>query len=211
MLKVAIFEDNRHLRESMALIINNTDGMACSGAFANGLNLVKDIMNSNPDIVLMDLDMPGLDGIECTKIISKQFPLVKVLIQTVFNENKKIEQAIKAGAQGYILKKARPQDLIEAIYELMNDGAPMSPEIAKKVLSLLKSGNLPQPNAEHGLTDREIEILKALVDGDSYKEIAQKLFISFFTVQSHIKNIYQKLDVNSKSEAVGKVLKDRII
>jgi len=211
MIKVVIFEDNKHLRESLSLVINNTEGMACSGAFSNGNNLVKDMVNGNPDLVIMDIDMPGMDGIECTKLIKRQFPSVKILMQTVFEENEKIYEAIKAGANGYILKKARPDELIAAIREVASDGAPMSPEVARKVLDLLKSGG---PESDHNmveLTQREKEILQMLVDGHSYKSIAAQLFISFFTVQSHIKNIYEKLEVNSKSEAVTKALKNRLL
>lgn len=211
MIKVVIFEDNKHLRESLALVINNTDGMACSGAYPNGNNLVKDMVNGNPDLVIMDIDMPGLDGIECTKIIRRQFPQVKILMQTVFEENDKIYGAIQAGANGYILKKARPDELISSIREVIADGAPMSPEVARKVLDMIKTGGPKSGQDMVDLTHREKEILQLLVDGHSYKSIAERLFISFSTVQSHIKNIYEKLEVNSKSEAVTKVFKNRLL
>jgi DNA-binding NarL/FixJ family response regulator len=211
MIKIVLFEDNRHLRESIFLVINNTEGMACSGAYPNGDNLIRDIVNGNPDLVLMDIDMPGLNGIECTKIIKRQFPNIKILMQTVFDENEKIQQAIKAGANGYILKKAKPLELIQAIREVMENGVPMSPEVARKVLDLIKADGHINDKIDFGLTPREIEILQLLVDAHSYKSIADKLYISFSTVQTHIKNIYEKLEVNSKSEAVGKVLRNKIL
>jgi DNA-binding NarL/FixJ family response regulator len=210
MIKVVIFEDNKHLRDSLSLVINNTEGLACSGAYTNGNNIIRDLVNGNPDIVLMDIDMPGINGIECTKIIKRQFPGIKVLIQTVFEDNDKIHEAILAGADGYLLKKARPAELIEAIKQVMADGAPMSPEVARKVLNLVKAGNSIESEG-FDLTTREKEILQLLTRGDSYKAIANELFISFSTVQSHIKNIYEKLDVNSKSAAVSKILKNKLL
>jgi len=209
MIKVVIFEDNKHLRNSISLVINNTEGMACSGAYSNGKNLISDIVNGNPDLVLMDIDMPGPDGIECTKIINRQFPKIKVLIQTVFEDNEKIHNAILAGACGYILKKARPEELIQAIREAISDGAPMSPEVAKKVLEMVKQGDSADLSS-FDLTNRELEILNLLVKGHSYKSIAETLFISFSTVQTHIKHIYEKLEVNSKSEAVTKAFKNKL-
>ncbi len=211
MIKVVIFEDNRHLRESMALVINNTEGMACSGAFPNGNDVVMNILGSNPDLVLMDIDMPGMDGIECTKIIKRQFPHIKILMQTVFEENIKIQEAIKAGADGYILKKSKPQELIEAIQDVVMGKVAMSPEVATKLLQIIKGELHASTKADFGLTDRELDVLKLLAEGNSYKVIADKLFISFFTVQTHIKNIYEKLEVNSKSEAVIKALKNSLV
>jgi DNA-binding NarL/FixJ family response regulator len=211
MIKIVIFEDNRHLRESMSMVINNTEGMACSGAFANGDNLIRDIVNSNPDLVIMDIDMPGKDGIACTRLIKLQFPKVKVLMQTVFEQNEKIKEAIHAGADGYILKKARPGELIDAIREASTDGVPLSPEVARKVLNLIKERASDSKNKQFDLTQRELEILHHLAEGRSYKAIAEELYISFSTVQSHIKHIYEKLDVNSKSEAVSKAFKNNLL
>ena len=211
MIKVVVFEDNRHFRESISLVINNSDGMACSGAFANGDNIVLNMINANPDIVLMDIDMPGRDGIECTKIIKNQFPKVKILMQTVFEENVKIQDAIKAGADGYILKKAKPQELIEAIRDVVDGRVAMSPEVARKMLDIIKGNKSGEAANNFDLTEREIEILKLLSNGDSYKTIADKLYISYFTVQSHVKNIYGKLEVNSKSEAVSKAFINKLL
>lgn len=211
MIKVVIFEDNRHLRDSMAMVINNAEGLACSGAFANGENLMMNVINSNPDLILMDINMPGMDGIECTKIIKRQFPKIKVLIQTVFEDNDKIQKAIQVGADGYILKKASPEELITAIRNVVGNKAAISPEVAKKILDMMKSESAGPAADEFSLTSRELEVLKMLSQGDSYKTIADKLIISYFTVQSHVKNIYEKLEVNSKSEAVSKAYNHKLI
>ena len=211
MIKVIIFEDNRHLRESISLVINNTEGMACSGAFANGDNLVMNVLTSNPDLALMDINMPGMDGIECTKVIKRQFPKVKILIQTVFEENQKIEEAIIAGADGYILKSAKPQELIESIHDVVDGRAAMSPLVAKKVLEIIKGNTVPALKENFGLSEREMEVLKFLAKGNSYKSIGEKLFISYFTVQSHIKSIYGKMQVNSKTEAVSKAFLSKLV
>lgn len=211
MIKVIIFEDNRHLRDSISLVINNTEGMACSGAFANGDNLVMNVLTANPDLALMDINMPGIDGIECTKIIKRQFPKVKILIQTVFEENQKIEEAIKAGADGYILKSAKPQELIEAIRDVVEGRVAMSPLVAKKVLDIIKGNMIPALKENFGLSEREMEVLKLLAKGNSYKSIAEQLFISYFTVQSHVKSIYAKMEVNSKSEAVSKAFLSKMV
>ncbi len=212
-ISIAIFDDNRHIRESLELVLNNTDGMACTGAFCDCNNLLKDILKSNPDVVLMDIDMPGLNGIGATEVLRRQFPNLKIVMQTVYDQDDKIFDAICAGASGYVLKGTTSDELAETIRDVLRGGAPMSPPVAKKVLQMLRHpgvfANKKQQTID--LTEREKEILQLLVDGMGYKQVAEKLFISFFTVQTHIKHIYEKLQVNSKSEAVSKAFRERLL
>jgi DNA-binding NarL/FixJ family response regulator len=211
-LRVTIFEDNRILREGLTQLIGGSPGFICAGAFANCSNLVNDIENTSPDVILMDIEMPGMNGIEAVKIVKKQFPNVKIMMETIFDENDKIFQSICNGAEGYILKNTPPVQILTAIKEVYEGGAPMTPSIASKVLKMFKNRPPESGNPEQfNLTDREKEILKCLVEGMSYKMIADSCFISADTVNGHIKNIYKKLQVHSKGEAVAKAIKGRII
>jgi DNA-binding NarL/FixJ family response regulator len=210
-LRVTIFEDNRNLREGLRQLINGSEGFSCSGAFANCSNLIKDIEETSPDVVLMDIEMPGISGIEAVKLAKEKFPEVKILMETVFDDNDKIFNSICNGAEGYILKNTPPVQILSAIREIYEGGAPMTPSIASKVLKMFKnksSENIPE---EFDLTEREKEILKYLVEGMSYKLIADTCFISIDTVSGHVKNIYKKLQVHSKSEAVAKAIKKNIV
>jgi len=208
-LKVVVFDDNKERRDSLNLLINSTDGVVCVDTFANCMNLEKDLKTSEPDVVLMDIDMPGINGIEAVKIIRKKFPKIQILMQTVFDEDEKIFQAICAGASGYILKKSSTDFLIEAIKEVHTGGAPMTPSVAKQVLQLFsKQAN---SKTEYHLTPREKEILQLLSKGKSYKMIAAELFITYHTVNEHVKRIYEKLHVNTATEAVSKAIQERLI
>lgn len=169
-------------------------------------------MRSTPDVGLMDIEMPGMDGVEATRFIHEKFPAVKVLIQTVFDDDEKVFKAICAGASGYILKSTTPSKLIESIAEVYNGGAPMSPGIASRVLRLFqKIAPQAQATDEEDLSKREKEILSLMVDGYSFKEIAEKSFISYETVRTHVKSIYRKLHVASSTEAVVKALRQGIV
>ncbi len=210
-VKVAIFEDNRYLLQSMELVLNNSEGIACTGAFPDCNDLMKDMLRANPNVVLMDIEMPGMNGIEATRLIRHHFSKVQVIIQTIFDSNEKIFDAICAGAAGYVLKNSHPDDWANMIRSVIHGGAPMSATIASKVLDLLRKPNFTSAKSNVRLTEREREILSLLVEGCAYKEVANRLFISFFTVQSHIKNIYGKLEVNSKTEAVSKTLQERLL
>jgi len=210
-LRVTIFEDNRSLREGLYKLIDGTPGFICSGAFANCNNLVKDIEATSPDVILMDIEMPGMSGIEAVRIAKEKYPDVKILMETIFDENDKIFQSICNGAEGYILKNTPPAQILSAIKEIYEGGAPMTPGIASKVLKMFKNRPAEINSEQFNLTDREKEILKCLVDGMSYKMIADTCFISADTVNGHIKNIYKKLQVHSKSEAVVKAIKRKIV
>jgi len=213
-IRVTIFEDNKLVRDALQAILNGTPGYTCSGAFADGNRWEFDIKRSNPDVVLMDIEMPGLSGIEVTRHITEKFPGIKILIQTVFNDTDKIFQALCAGASGYILKNDPPHKYLEAINEVYNGGAPVSASVAKKLLGFFSNKNviLVAPgNTDYLLSDREKELLKLMVEGHDYKDIATKSFISYETVRTHVKHIYKKLHVASRSEAVMKAIQQGIL
>ncbi|HRH49123.1 MAG TPA: response regulator transcription factor [Panacibacter sp.] len=208
-IRVAIFEDNKLIRDALQAILNGTPGYICTGAFADGNQWLQSIKRSTPDVVLMDIEMPGLNGIEVTKQLCGTFPEIKILIQTVFNDSDKIFQALCAGASGYILKNDPPHKYLEAIIEVYNGGAPLSASVAKKLLGFFSNKNvmLVQPgNTDFQLSDREKELLRLMVEGHNYKAIAEKAFISYETVRTHVKHIYKKLHVASRSEAVMKAI-----
>lgn len=211
-IHVTIFEDNNDLREGTKYILNASHGYSCVGAYANCNNLLKHLHQSEPDVVLMDIQMPGISGIEAVAILRNEFPELPVLMQTVFDDDAKVFAAICAGANGYILKNTLPVKLLEAIKEVAEGGSPMTPSVAAKVLKMFKDQN-PKPISVETiyLSEREKEILSFLVDGLSYKMIADKLFISYETVHSHVKNIYQKLHVNSVNEAISKALRNKLV
>jgi DNA-binding NarL/FixJ family response regulator len=211
MMNVCIFEDNKHLRESLQLLIESTPEFNCSGAFPNCKNLINDLSEIDCDMCLMDIEMPGISGIEATKIIKTNYPEIQVLIQTVFSDDDSIFRAICAGASGYILKTSSPTDYIEALKDAQNGGAPMSPSIARRVLQLFKSNLLPTTQEDYNLTDKEKEVLLQLTLGKSYKMIADALTVSTETVKTHMKNIYTKLHVHSSTEAVAKAIQEKLI
>lgn len=205
MVKVAIVEDNNTLRNSLESMFNRTTGMKCVASLNNLLNVVSELSKSDPDIVLMDIGLPNISGIEGVRTVKANFPDIQIIMFTVFEDDDSIFDAIKAGASGYLLKKSAPEEILEAIQELYRGGAPMSPTIARKIVTSFQNNH--NPVQEYDLTVREKEILNSLVDGLSYKKIADKYCISISTVRTHICNIYQKLHVNTKAQAVAKMLK----
>ena len=208
-IRVAIFEDNKLVRDALEAILNGTPGYTCCGVFADGNNWERNIKSNHPDVVLMDIEMPGLNGIEVTEHINDTFPDIKILIQTVFNDSDKIFQALCAGASGYILKNDPPHKYLEAINEVYSGGAPISPAVAKKMLGFFSNKNviLVSPGStDYLLSEREKEILQQMVEGHNYKFIAERSFISYETVRTHVKHIYKKLHVASRSEAIQKAV-----
>lgn len=213
-IRVAIFEDNKLFRDAMQAILNGTPGFTCCGSFADGNHLDADILRSRPDVVLMDIEMPGLSGIEAARRICERFPEVKILMQTVFDDSEKIFQAMCAGASGYILKNDPPGKYLEAIAEVYNGGAPMSTAVAKKILGFFSSKNVILVTPSSGdfqLTAREKELLSLMIAGHDFKTIAEKTFISYDTVRTHVKHIYQKLHVASRNEAVMKAIQHGLV
>ena len=209
-IRVVIFEDNANFRASLFQLINGSDGFTCVGAFENCAHVLEDITEAKPDVVLMDIQMPGINGIEAVKMIREKFPQMKILMQTVFEDENKIFQSILAGASGYILKNTSPVRVLDFIRETYEGGAPMSPPVAAKVLRMVTETHATQTE-DFKLSDREKEVLACLVNGMSYKLIASHCFISVDTVRGHIRNIYDKLHVHSKSEAVAMAIKKKIV
>lgn len=209
MIKVVLFEDNPQLREGLSMLIGGTDGYQVLAAFKDCTNLENDLRQHSPDVVLMDIDMPSINGIDALKTIRKEFPDIKVLMLTVFDDNKNIFEALKSGANGYILKKTQPAKLLEYINDAYHGGAPMSASVATQVLNMFSRLENYTEN-DYNLSDREKQVLQLLVNGYSYKMIAAEMFIAIDTVRSHIKKIYEKLHVNSKSEAVATAFRNKL-
>ena len=197
-IKVFIYDDNNARRDSLKALLELSPEVVFAGEAVNCSNVKEDMETSFPDVVLMDINMPIADGIEGLKKIKENFPHIKVLMQTVFDDSDKVFDCIRNGASGYILKKDSPQRILQAIQEVYDGGAVMNPGIALKVLDYFQPQKLNNP-----LSARETEVLKLLADGLSYKMVADKLFLSFNTVNTHVKHIYEKLHVSSLGEAIA--------
>ena len=208
--RVAVFDDNSHRREGLEMLLNMSDNLACCATYNDCRNVLEHIEESKPDVILMDIDMPYVNGIEGVKNIRSKFPSIKIIMQTIFEDDDKIFDSICAGADGYMLKKASLADLVKAIEEVSEGGAPMTPSIARKVLSLMQSQHPKAIENLFQLTQREHEILSLLVEGFSYKMIAARCGISRPTVNTHMTHIYEKLQVHSATEAISKALKNKL-
>jgi len=212
-LRIALFDDNKNIRDSISLLLRAYPGFEMVGSFSNVLDCVEDVKDCRPDVVLMDIEMPGMNGIEAVKQLRKAFPDILILMQTVFEDDARVFDSICAGASGYILKSHLNSKLFEFINDLQYGGSPMSPSIARKVLNKMQ-GLAEKKNtsaADYHLTPREKDLLSGLVNGRSYKMIAGDLFISYETVRTHVKKIYEKLHVATIAEAVVKAINQKIV
>lgn len=204
-IRIYIVEDEPDIREGLAVLINGSEGFACTGTSGSAEDALTDIGNTRPDIVLMDINLPGMNGIECIVQLKQKYPEIQVMMLTVFDNSEEIFRSLTAGATGYLLKKTPPARLLEALRELAAGESPMSGEIARKVVNAFQQTTQP-PAQDADLTAREKEILALLAKGYLYKEIAALLFISLDTVRTHIRKIYQKLQVRTRSEVLIKVM-----
>jgi DNA-binding NarL/FixJ family response regulator len=204
-IKISIVEDNDWIRNNLAAELNKTVKFACIGAHRSGEDALRAIPENPPDVVIMDINLPGISGIECVRKLKAQFPSMAIIMLTVYEESEKIFQSLVAGASGYLLKRNRQSDLLEAIEQACQGGSPMSGPIARKVVQYFNRMG-EKANEVECLTPREREILEQLAQGAAYKEIADTLGLSIDTVRMHIKGIYGKLHVHSRGEAVAKFL-----
>jgi len=212
MINVAIVEDNNTIREGLAALINGTEGYKCIGAFGDVESFLPKINSLPINVVLMDIGLPGMNGIEGAKSAVLKNPDLSILMLTIYEESEFVFDALCAGACGYLVKKTPPARLLEAIKDANDGGSPMSSRIARQVITAFKEGkNIVTHPQNYDLSDREISVLNLLSDGCNYQEIAETLFISVDTVRHHIRNIYKKLHVHSQSEAVAKAIRKKII
>ncbi len=209
-VKVAIIEDVRTLRDGFRMLIDGTPGFQCIGSFRTMEEAIEKIGFDLPDVVLADIGLPGMSGIEGGRLLKERYPDLTLLMLTVYDDDDRIFNALCAGACGYLLKKTPPARLLESLKEAANGGAPMSPEVARRVVKLFREFR-PPAQADYQLTPHEMRLLKLLVEGHNYKTAAVQLGVSFNTICFHIKSIYEKLQVHSKSEAVSKALRSRLV
>lgn len=209
-VRVVIIEDLREVREGLAMLIGGTEGFQCAGSYRTMEDALKDIAGAAPDVILTDIGLPGMNGIDGTRILRDRFPDVPILALSVYDDDENVFDAICAGASGYLLKNTAPARLLESLREVVDGGAPMSPDVARRVITLFRDFR-PPARASYDLTPQETQLLKLMVEGHHYKTAARELDISINTVSFHLKHIYEKLQVHSKSEAVAKALRERLI
>lgn len=207
--KLLIFEDNARLRQSLELLLNDEKTFRVMASYPDCRNAIEAIEETAAELIVMDIDMPGMNGVEGVKMIKSTYPDVKVVMHTVFDDDTRIFDSICAGADGYLLKNTSPLQLIRSLEEVMEGGAPMSPFVAQKVFQHFRTQ--PILNDDFNLTPREKEVLELLVKGNSYKMIANTCSVSIDTVKRHLQNIYHKLHVNCGTEAVAKAIRHRIV
>ncbi len=206
----AIVEDDRATREGLSLLIDGTPGYRCIGSYRSVEEALRPRSSEQPDVLLLDIHLPGMLGSEGVRVFKEKYPALQILMLTIYAEQDLVFESICNGASGYLLKKTPPAKLLEAIREAYEGGAPMSPEIARKVVVLFQKTG-PPPKLDEQLTPQEVRLLKLLAEGYSYQSAADQLNISLNTVRNYIRSIYEKLHVHSKSEAVSKALRSRLI
>ncbi|HEU4390864.1 MAG TPA: response regulator transcription factor [Blastocatellia bacterium] len=210
LVQVAIIEDLRDVREGLAVLINGSAGFRCVASYRAMEDALRSIDSSRPDVVLTDIGLPGMSGIEGIRVMKERHPELPIIALTVYDDDERIFDALCAGASGYLLKNTPPARLLESLQEVVSGGAPMSPEVARRVINLFREFRPPERSPSR-LTQQETELLKLIVEGHSYKTAAARLEISASTVSFHLQNIYAKLQVHSKSEAVAKALRNRLV
>ena len=209
-IKVAIVEDQREIRDGLATLIEFTDGFTCTGKFGSMEEAITRIRHNLPHVVLSDIGLPGMDGIEGVRILKEEHPELIILMLSVYEDNERIFDALCAGAVGYLLKKTPPTKLLDGIKEAMAGGAPMSPEVARRVIALFRDVR-PPDRVDYDLSPHEVRLLTLLVEGHSYTTAALELRVTVNTISFHLKNLYEQLQVHSKSEAVAKALQNRLV
>lgn len=208
-IKVAIIEDRREIRDGLAMLIGGTEGYACTGSYRTMEDAIRHLGRTQPDVVLCDIGLPGMSGIDGIRVLKERHPEMILLVLSVYDDDDRIMEALCAGACGYLLKKTPPLRLLEGLKEAVAGGSPMSPEVAYRVIQLFREFR-PPARADYNLTPHETRLLKLLVDGYTYKKAADELNVSVHTIAFHLRNIYKKLQVHSKSEAVSKALRQRL-
>ena len=209
-IKVAIVEDHRKFRECLEFLLENTPGYRCVGSFRSMEEALEKIRFDIPHVALVDIGLPGMSGVEGVALLKERHPEILLLMNTVYDDDERIFQALCAGASGYLLKKTPPADLLQCMNEAIDGGAPMSPEVARRVLRLFREIRPPE-HEDYQLTPHELRLLKLLVEGHSYKSAATELGVTAKTISFHLQKIYEKLQVHSKSQAVAKALRDRLV
>ena len=209
-IRTAIVEDRRDIREGLSVLINGTPGYACAGSYGSMEEAIEKIGRDRPGVVLCDIGLPGMSGIEGIRLLKGRYPALQLLVLTVYDDDERIFDALCAGATGYLLKRTPPARLLEALREAVTGGAPMSPEVAARVISLFRTVRPPDREG-CDLTPHETRLLKLLVEGHNYTTAAAELGVSYNTVKFHMRHVYEKLQVHSKSEAVSRALRDRLV
>jgi DNA-binding NarL/FixJ family response regulator len=209
-IRVAIIEDQPDIRESLTFLVDGTPGYSCTGRYRTMEEALAGIAEAMPDVVLSDIGLPGMSGIEGVRILKHRYPNLLILMLTVYDDDDRIFDAMCAGASGYLLKKTPPARLLDSLKEAFDGGAPMSPEVARRVVSLFREIRPPE-RADYHLTPHETRLLKLFVEGHNYKTAAAELGVSVNTVNFHVRSIYDKLQVHSRSEAVVKALRNRLV